>query len=98
MEDKRQFRGWESPKDKANIMCEKLQEEVEVIDMSAGGIRLSCSNPPQVGSIVYAQLRIVPQVKPFYVMGRVTRVFPKNGLFEVAIKFEKISTLQISSK
>ena len=70
MEDKRQFRTRESPKGKTNIMCEELQGEVEIIDMSAGGIRLSCSNPPQVGSVVYTQFKNCPSGKTFLCNGQ----------------------------
>ncbi len=96
MEDKRQFNRWEHPTEKSSIMCEDLQGEVEVVNMSAGGMKISCSHPLEIGTVVYAQLRIVPHIRPFYIMGKVTRVMQKDNLFEVAIKFDKVSTIQIT--
>ena len=97
MEDKRKFIRWSEPKEKSAISCAELEGEVDVLDMSAGGMRILCSKPLEVGTVVYAELRIIPQIKPFFVMGRVTRSTARDNVYDVAIKFDKVSTIKLAA-
>jgi len=95
MEDKRRFTRWAEPKEKSAISCAELEGEVDVLDMSAGGMRISCSKPLAIGTVVYAELRIIPQIKPFFVIGKVTRIIPRDNVYDTAIKFDKVSTIKL---
>jgi len=96
MEEKRQFIRWAEPKEKSAVSCAELEGNVDVLDMSAGGMRISCSKPLTIGTVVYAELRIIPQIKPFFVMGKVTRAIQKNNVYDVAIKFDKVSAIKLA--
>ena len=97
MEDKRRFIRWAEPKEKSAISCAEFEGDVDVLDMSAGGMRILCSKSLAVGTVVYAELRIVPQIKPFFVIGKVTRVIPKDNVYDTAIKFDKVSTIKLAA-
>ncbi|OPX28315.1 MAG: hypothetical protein B1H08_06130 [Candidatus Omnitrophica bacterium 4484_171] len=94
MEDKRKFIRWNEPKEKSAISCAELEGEVDVLDMSAGGMKILCSRHLEVGTVVYAELRIIPQIKPFFVIGKVTRSTARDNVYDVAIKFDKVSTIK----
>ena len=96
MEERRKFGRWDEPTVKSAVSFADLQQDIEVLDMSAGGIRVSCSQPLAIGTVVYGELRIIPQVKPFFIMGKVTRLDQKGDVFEAAIKFDKVSTIKIA--
>jgi len=97
MEEKRKFTRWNEPIEKSAISCTEIEGEVDVLDMSAGGMRVLCSKHLEVGTVVYAELRIIPQIKPFFVMGKVTRSTARDNVYDVAIKFDKVSTIKLAA-
>jgi hypothetical protein len=79
---------------KAFIECAGLQEDAPVIDVSAGGMRVMLTQQKPIGEFVAGKLQVIPQIGPFYVQGKVLRVLEKDGRWETAVKFDRVSTLQ----
>ena len=93
MEDKRRYNRWLlEQEEKAVVSCAGVKEEVKVLDVSAGGMRVSLSKPMAAGSTVYGQFRILPNYGLFYVRGKVIRTKELGGAWETAVVFERVST------
>jgi hypothetical protein len=82
----------------ALLYAPSVNKEVSIADVSAGGMKVSLTKPLAVGSSVYGQFKVLPQVGPFYIHGEVVRVDRKDKSFETAIVFKNVSTLQLSSE
>ena len=94
MEKKRKFNRWYLEKEgKILITFSDREEEVNLLDISAGGMKISSPNPVEIGSIIYSEFKILSNLSPFFVRGRVVRLQEKEGNWEVAVEFEKVSTL-----
>lgn len=79
---------------------EGRQEEVMLLDISPGGMRVLLNDDINVGSSISGQFKIIPDGGPFYVQGEVIWVRPvvdkiKHSSFEVGIKFTKVSTISL---
>jgi hypothetical protein len=77
---------------KSHVLCSGMKEEAPVIDVCANGMKVSLSRITEIGADLYGKLHLLPESGPFFVRGKVTRVVEKEGKWETAIRFEKIST------
>lgn len=96
MAEKRRFNRWYANKEKdALISSGQIKEKVKILDIGAGGMKVSLSQPISIGSIIQGEFKILPHLGVFFVKGRVTRIEEKEGVWEAAIEFEKISSAKI---
>ncbi|OQX80780.1 MAG: hypothetical protein B6D56_04130 [Candidatus Omnitrophica bacterium 4484_70.1] len=94
MKRRRKFNRWHLEKgEKILITFPDREEEVNLLDVSTGGMKISSSNPVEVGSIIYSKFKVLPNLPPFFVRGKVVRLQEKGGSWEIAVEFEKVSTL-----
>ena len=66
------------------------------MDVSAGGMKVSLSHPLDLGTIVYGKFKVLPQLGPFFVRGKVIRAKKKDNRFETAIEFKNVCTLELT--
>ncbi len=98
MDEKRKFNRWHIKDDKTTVVaCEGNQQEVALIDVSAGGMKVNFPIPVNTGSIIYGKLDVLSEIRPFFVKGKVVRVEPKDSQFETAIEFEHVSTTPLGN-
>ncbi len=98
MGEKRKFNRWETKKEKnAVISCAGVKKEAGILDIGAGGMKISLLNPVEVGTAIEGEFKILPFLGPFFMRGKVIRATEKDGAWEVAIEFDKISTSSLSS-
>ncbi len=95
MEDKRRFNRW-GLEEKAVIDLEGAKEEVKVLDVSIGGMRIVTNTPLDKEKIVTGEFKILPNVGPFFVKGKVIWSNPRGDTFESGIVFDKVSTIPLS--
>jgi len=97
MEEKRKFNRWYT-QNKATISYEGVKNEVSLLDVSAGGMRFFSDQPLEIGSLIYGEFKVLSQLNPFFVKGRVIRTQQKDSnRWEIAVRFEKVSTLPFIS-
>jgi hypothetical protein len=68
-----------------------MKEEVNVIDVSTGGMKVACQRVADIGSEIYGRLKLHPNIGPFYVQGKVLRVEQNGGIWNTAVEFSRIS-------
>ncbi|MCP4652119.1 MAG: PilZ domain-containing protein [Candidatus Omnitrophica bacterium] len=96
MDEKRGFNRWAvENSDKAVVSCADAKEEGAILDMSVSGMRVSLHKPLDVGSVVYGQFNVLDF--PYYVRGKVNRLMEIHGEWEVAIAFEKVSSVPLNA-
>jgi len=96
MEDKRQFGRWfREGEDVAVVSCAEVKDKGQIIDVSAGGMRVNMHKPVNVGETVYGQFKVMDF--PYYVKGHVNRVMVRGQEWEVAISFDKVSSIPIGA-
>jgi hypothetical protein len=81
--------------EKAVVSCSGEREEATIIDIGAGGMKVSLCRSLGVGAIVYGEFKILPQLGPFFVRGKVVRVDQKSGLWETSVSFDKVSSIPL---
>lgn len=98
MNNRRRFNRWDLEDDKsAAVTTLDFTEDAKLLDISAGGMRVGFSRPVKMGSIIQGEFNILPNMRPFYGRGEVTRVEQKEKIWEVAVRFDKVSTLPMGS-
>jgi hypothetical protein len=75
------------------VICGGVKEDARLMDVSAGGMRISLARQAAVGEDLYGKLKILPEIGPFFVKGRVLRVTEKESGWEAAVQFKSISTV-----
>lgn len=96
MTEKRKFNRWHTEKQKDTVISGPgIEKKVKILDISAGGMKICLPQPINVGVVIRGEFKIFPHLGPFFVKGKVIRVTEKEGVWEVAIEFEKISTAQV---
>ena len=94
MEDKRRFSRWYVEKEKKLVISSsKGEEEVRLVDISATGMRFFTSKPLELGSVIYSKFKILPNLSHFFIRGKVVRLQEKEGNWEIAVEFKKVSTI-----
>lgn len=92
MQEKRAFNRWYLAKDKtAVVSCGDIREEAKILDISAGGMKISFSQPLDIGATISGDFTVIPNIPPFSVQGTVKRVREIKGAWEIAVKFDKIT-------
>jgi len=81
----------------AVVTCAGLREQVNVLDISAGGMKIKFSRPVNVGAEVYGKFHVLPNLGPFYVRGKIIRTLNLGGNWESAIEFDKVSTIPLDA-
>ena len=96
MEEKRKSCRWNlEEKNKAVVSYGGQEEQVTILDISAGGMKFSFSHPLDIGSILYGKFRLPSNMGPFFIKGKVDRVFQDQHNWEVAVAFEKVSAVPL---
>ena len=80
-------------KKKLIISSSRGEEEVKLADISATGMRFFIPQSLGLGSIIYSKFKILPNLFHFFIRGKVVRIQKKEGDWEVAVEFEKVSTI-----
>lgn len=93
MYDNRKANRWH-PVDnfKSSFTYDGINDEVEVLDISAMGMRAFFSKPVSVGAQVKGKLDIPYNRIPFFITGKVVRVRESSSAWEASIKFSTITT------
>jgi hypothetical protein len=96
MEEKRRFNRWDSSSEKmATVSYDGGREQVEILDISTGGMRVNFRRAMDIGQIVYGEFKILPQVGPFFIRGKVLRACEHDGAWETSLSFEKVSSIPL---
>ena len=94
MEEKRHYSRWiTDPSKKTTISYSGTKEEANILDMSAGGMRVSFAKRLDEGAAVEGVFNVIDNVGPFFVKGKVSRVTAKGDKYETAIVFEKVKVI-----
>jgi len=96
MEEKRRFDRWELGKKNTYIDLEGEKAEVQVIDVSIGGMRIITDTPLDKEKIIRSEFKILPNMGPFFVKGRIIWTTAKESIFESGVVFDKVSTIPLS--
>jgi hypothetical protein len=92
MDEKRRAKRWfTNGQNKGSVVCAGMKEDVNVVDVSTGGMKVACQRIPDIGSDVYGRLKLHPNIGPFYVQGKVLRVEQVDGIWNTAVEFNHIS-------
>jgi len=94
MEEKRRFNRWDWD-NKAYVGLKGKKEEVKVIDISIGGMRIITDTALDRTESFKGEFKILPNMEPFFIKGKVIWTQPKGGLFESGIVFDKVSTIAL---
>ena len=98
MEERRKFdRLYVQTEGNDMVSCVGIQGDVKVVDISAGGMKLALRNPVTVGTMVSGECKILPNGGPFFISGKVTRSYEKDGGCEAVISFDKVSTIPLAA-
>ena len=98
MEEKRKFSRWTYEKEgRVVVSAQGRAEEAEIMDVSAGGMRVCMGHSLGVGSTISGKVTVLPKIGPFFVKGKVVRETPRDNDFEASIEFEKVSTLPLEN-
>jgi hypothetical protein len=93
MEERRKFRRWHLDVEKKTILSQAgLKHEASLLDISAGGMKVSCNNSFAIGTTLNGIFELSQEGGPFYVRGRVCRLDQRDQNWEIAVVFEKIRT------
>lgn len=95
MDNKRKFNRWNLPEEKAYINLEGKKEEIQILDISIGGMRAVTTSPVDKNQMVTGEFKILPNIGSFFVRGKVVWVARKDNNFETGIEFDKVSTIPI---
>lgn len=97
MSEKRKFNRWDLEQEKAFINMNGDQKEVEILDISIGGMRIETDAAVNQDSEVTGEFRVLPNIGSFFVKGKVVWVVKSAHGFESGIQFEKVSTVPLVS-
>ena len=97
MDDKRKFNRWSTEEERAFIDLEGKREQVQIIDISIGGMRITSDAPIDKDKRVTGEFRILPNIGSFFVRGRVIWVTKRQDDFESGIQFDKVSTIPLTA-
>ncbi|OGS17585.1 MAG: hypothetical protein A2219_01085 [Elusimicrobia bacterium RIFOXYA2_FULL_50_26] len=93
MKDNRKANRWHPVENfSSDFFCNGVKDKVEVLDVSALGMRAFFSNPVTVGMETSGELDIPHNTIPFFVKGKIIRVRESSNRWETAVQFFKIST------
>ncbi len=98
MEEKRKWSRLNvEEKERTFISCTDSKNKGEILDMSAGGMKVTFSKPVELGAIISGEFKVPPRTGPFYMIGKVSRVTERKGAWEVGLEFEKVSTIPVNA-
>jgi len=95
MEEKRQFNRWDW-EDKAYVDLERGREEVRILDISVGGMRIVTDSALDRTKGLTGEFKILPNIGSFFVKGKIIWTQSKGNSFESGIVFDKVSTIPLS--
>ena len=82
--------------DKACVDLEGKKENVKIIDISIGGMRIVTDFPIQKENVLKGEFRVLPNIGPFFVRGKVIWTTKKDNAFESGVIFDKVSTIPMA--
>jgi len=97
MEEKRKFSRWGLDNERAYIDLEGQKEEVQILDISIAGMRVIANRPIDKDRQVTGEFKILPNIGPFFVRGKVIWSTERDKNFESGIEFEKVSTIPLEA-
>jgi len=95
MEEKRRFDRWGLGRS-AYIDLEGERKEVQVLDISIGGMRIVTNTPLDSKKDIKSEFKILPNMGPFFARGKIIWTTAKESNFESGIVFNKVSTIPLS--
>ena len=97
MEEKRLWNRYSSEGAETVVISnDNLKVEAKILDIGAGGMKISCQHPLGCGTMIYGQFKILPTLGAFFVKGTAERVTEVNGTWEIVVKFDKVSTIPLN--
>ena len=97
MEERRKFPRWCLDVEKKTTLSHSgLEYHASLLDISAGGMKVSCDSSFEVGTTLDGIFEVSADVGPFYVRGKVCRLQQREQKWEIAVVFEKIRTFPFS--
>jgi len=91
MKERRRFERL-SKQESAYLEFEGKKSEIQLLNVSVGGMSFFSPFPLKLGSLVKGEFRIFPNVDPFFIRGRVVWIKEEEGNWQVGIEFRSIST------
>ncbi len=91
MKDKRKFNRIDNKDDAFYHKGDGKKEKCRVLDVSTGGMKVTLDVELKLGSSIFGQFQILPELGHFYVCGEVVWVKGK----EIGVKFNKVSTIPL---
>lgn len=95
MENKRKYDRWNF-ENVAVVECYGQRKEVKVLDVSLGGMRISTSEPIEANMSLTGEFKILPNIGPFFVQGRVIWTTKRDNNYESGVVFDRVSTIPLS--
>jgi hypothetical protein len=97
MKERRRFTRWHvDPRNKAHILHSGVKEYVEILDVSAGGMKVCLFKSLELGTVIHGELKVLPHLGSFFVRGKVIRVTQKQNLFETVVSFDSVRTRELT--
>jgi len=98
MEERRRYVRWGVGERKSVVISYRGNKEHAImLDISAGGMRIISSRPLDIGTSLYGEVEILTAMGPFFIIGRVERVNESSEGWEIAVVFEKVSTIPLKT-
>ena len=96
--EKRGFNRWELENEKSTIVSvSNFSEDTRLLDISVGGMKITFSKPIKRGAEIIGKFDILPSMGPFFGKGKVIRVREMKGEWEVAVKFDRVSAIPLTT-
>jgi len=96
MNDSRRANRWHPVENfQSDFYYDGTSDKVEVLDVSALGMRAFLSRPVTVGTEISGQLDIPYNAIPFFVKGKIVRVRETSSRWETAVQFFRVSTSKV---
>jgi len=95
MEEKRKFNRLYTNEDKKIFMscAGGIEEEVQLLDLSANGMRVKLNRDLDSGIEIAAKIQVLSTTNIYYVKGKILRVEPRGDSFEASIQFDDIAAV-----
>lgn len=94
MEEKRRHNRWRIENKKA-VLKEHKEDEVPLVDVSTGGMKVLLKENIPLGSKITGQFNISSKLGTYFIEGKVVwaKQRTKETNYEVGIQFQKINTI-----
>ena len=91
MEERRRSNRWQPQlKCTSTIRHDGIEEDVQIVNVSSGGMKATFSNPLSIGVELHGRLKILPDSEALFVKGTVLRVEARGDMWDAAVRFDNV--------